>query len=197
MTDNEDSFNLQPPPENRREETNARKRAWRMANPDKVKAIKKRCREKDPVKYSAQRHASYEAHKEERKADTRNRRLADPEKAKASDKASREKNRDKILARSRETYRTRYLGKAYDLTPEEQQAIEDEQGNCCPICDTPFIKDLGARHPCVDHDHVSGTVRGVLCRLCNMGIGQMRDDPKLLRAAARYLKKYKEPPDVT
>jgi len=39
----------------------------------------------------------------------------------------------------------------------------------------------------IDHDHLSGEVRGLLCGACNMGIGQLKDDPALLRAAATYI----------
>jgi hypothetical protein len=38
-----------------------------------------------------------------------------------------------------------------------------------------------------DHDHDTGAARGILCRNCNLAIGNMGDDPARLRAAARYL----------
>jgi len=42
-----------------------------------------------------------------------------------------------------------------------------------------------------DHDHRTGHARGFLCNHCNLGLGHFRDDIKLLRAAIRYLKRFK------
>jgi len=41
----------------------------------------------------------------------------------------------------------------------------------------------------VDHCHTTGEVRGLLCNRCNTGIGQFKDNPNILRSAARYLDK--------
>jgi hypothetical protein len=60
-----------------------------------------------------------------------------------------------------------------------------DQGGCCAICgtDTPGTSGIFA----VDHDHKTGKVRGLLCRSCNVGIGNLGDDPKRLKEAIRYL----------
>lgn len=52
----------------------------------------------------------------------------------------------------------------------------------CEICNSP--DNLVG-----DHSHNSGLARGILCRSCNLGIANFRDDIQLLNAAIRYLEK--------
>ena len=86
------------------------------------------------------------------------------------------------------------LMKHYGITPEQYAELFDSQGRCCAICKTD---EPGGRHKdsknrsdwhwAVDHDHVTGRVRGLLCDLCNRAIGFFRDDPEIIVAAARYV----------
>lgn len=71
----------------------------------------------------------------------------------------------------------------YGLTIAEGLELEAKSGGRCAICEEP------ARGSALswDHCHKSGELRGLLCNLCNAGIGMLRDDPKILRAAIRYL----------
>ena len=59
---------------------------------------------------------------------------------------------------------------------------------CCMICGISE-EELGRKLD-VDHCHASGKVRGVLCNPCNMMLGHAKDNAKLLKAAAQYLKEY-------
>ncbi len=60
----------------------------------------------------------------------------------------------------------------------------DAQGRRCAICGTPpKVRRLN-----IDHDHASGTVRGLLCAKCNRGLGWFRDRSHLLYTASLYLK---------
>jgi hypothetical protein len=59
------------------------------------------------------------------------------------------------------------------------------QDGVCKICSKP---PLDNPYLCVDHSHITGRVRGLLCTRCNTGLGQFEDDPELLMAAYKYLK---------
>lgn len=60
------------------------------------------------------------------------------------------------------------------------------QGGGCAICG----ESLGTRALPIDHDHNTGTNRGILCSLCNGGLGMFRDRTALLESAIQYLEKY-------
>lgn len=74
--------------------------------------------------------------------------------------------------------RLRYL---HGLSIAEYEALLIAQSGRCSVCDVPL------KLPFVDHCHVKGHVRGMLCRGCNSGIGFFKDSPTLLRSAIQYL----------
>lgn len=77
------------------------------------------------------------------------------------------------------------LKKKYGMTPEDYNDMLHSQGYRCAICDTEeWAVERGLR---VDHDHDDGHVRGLLCNKCNLGLGNFKDDPSLLRKALDYL----------
>jgi len=69
----------------------------------------------------------------------------------------------------------------YGLSAEQFDLLVLEHGGRCGICAAQLVK-LN-----VDHDHVTGQIRGLLCSLCNRALGFFRDDPSRLRSAAHYL----------
>lgn len=84
----------------------------------------------------------------------------------------------------RKTYVKRYAMPP-GVNPEEKHKIRGLREIVeCVICGEPEKK---GKQLAIDHDHATGLIRGVLCQRCNMGIGQFRDSPELLRFAALYL----------
>lgn len=77
----------------------------------------------------------------------------------------------------------------YGLTREEFEGLLLSQGHRCanPGCRTPDPGDNGDWH--VDHDHVTGEVRGILCHHCNTAIGLLEDSQERAAGLAKYLAK--------
>ena len=59
--------------------------------------------------------------------------------------------------------------------------------NNCQICN----KEVEGTKRHIDHCHSTGTVRGILCRKCNLGLGHFRDNENHLKSAIEYLNKFK------
>lgn len=57
----------------------------------------------------------------------------------------------------------------YDITLNEYNQMFTDQNGCCAICETPQ-SELKIRLA-VDHDRVTGKVRGLLCPSCNIKLG--------------------------
>lgn len=71
----------------------------------------------------------------------------------------------------------------YGVSASEVDAMVSTQEGKCPLCDRP----LEGKRPCVDHDHNTGRVRGVLCHRCNIRLGGW-DDLEWRKRALEYLK---------
>lgn len=74
------------------------------------------------------------------------------------------------------------LMRKYKLTRDEYNKMYDNQNSCCAICGVHRSVLL------VDHNHISGQVRLLLCIKCNAGLGQFNDSIDLLNKAIQYLK---------
>lgn len=150
---------------------NTRSRAWRGANRAKVRTQARGYYAGDPEVQRARCRAWRIANRDKAKACTLAWRAANPDKAQASARAYKHANRKKALA------------SRYRLTPAQVDEMHIKQDGRCAICLTP-------RKLCVDHNHATRIVRALLCHNCNTGIGQLKEDPGLLRAAAEYLERH-------
>jgi hypothetical protein len=81
------------------------------------------------------------------------------------------------------------LGWYYGIALEEYNKIFELQKGCCAICgihQSELKQSLS-----IDHDHETGEVRGLLCHLCNRGLGYFKDDVNIITKASDYLKNCK------
>lgn len=83
--------------------------------------------------------------------------------------------------------RARNLKRMFGMTLEEYDEKLFLQNNVCKICKKQCKT---GKRLAVDHDHVSGKIRDLLCTNCNQGLGKFQDNPELLEKAAEYLKKW-------
>jgi hypothetical protein len=77
-----------------------------------------------------------------------------------------------------------HLKSKYHISTVTYNAMDILQGFRCAICNN----DKGNyQHLFIDHCHKSGEIRGLLCRNCNLVIGNAKDSITILRKAASYL----------
>lgn len=82
------------------------------------------------------------------------------------------------------------LKKEYGITPEKYKEMLEQHQHKCAICNKT-AKDQEKRLS-IDHCHTSGNIRGILCDVCNRGLGYFQDSIANLIKAIDYLKKHKK-----
>lgn len=99
-------------------------------------------------------------------------------------KANPERHKTTALAyedRNKDRRKDQRLLRQHGITLELFNAMLASQRGICSICGkTPKKFD-------VDHDHVTGVIRGLLCNSCNQGLGYFHDDIEAMRSAITYL----------
>lgn len=81
--------------------------------------------------------------------------------------------------------RARHRLRKYGITARQYATLLEAQGGRCRICGQQGTEPWQL---CVDHNHVTGAVRGLLCAGCNSGLGYFKDSSNLMRLAIAYLK---------
>ncbi len=101
-------------------------------------------------------------------------------------------NKDGVKCRkcAKDGLRKRKLFNSYGLTLEKYNTLFESQNLRCAICKSDNSGTEREWH--IDHDHVSGKTRSILCHHCNLALGHAKDNPKLLRKMADYIESYNE-----
>lgn len=89
----------------------------------------------------------------------------------------------------------RNIKRKYNLTREQYDEKLKNQNYVCAICgngETAPNRASGLKGLAVDHNHVTGLIRDLLCWRCNATIGKINEDIELLEKMKQYLIKYKE-----
>lgn len=105
--------------------------------------------------------------------------LAHPEKSKAQMKRWKKENPEKV--------RSARLKYKYGIDLNQYNLMLEEQGGVCAICNR-----LNYRNLSVDHDHKTGMVRGLLCDQCNVSLGLLGEDIRVIERILIYLNKWKK-----
>lgn len=92
----------------------------------------------------------------------------------------------KIYEKNKNNYKEKKLIKAYGITLKEYNNRISRQNGVCAICKNENPPNSGSL--AVDHDHITGKVRGLLCIMCNRGLGNFYDNVEYLQSAIEYLK---------
>ena len=93
--------------------------------------------------------------------------------------------RNKKYPYDKNAHRIIHIRNRYGLEWEDLVKIYEKQGKKCKICDSYLILLTKEIH--LDHDHITGKLRGLLCGSCNRGLGQFKDNINLLQKAIDYL----------
>lgn len=94
---------------------------------------------------------------------------------------------------NKQKVRNSKLKRKFGINLEEKEKLFSLQNHQCAICKTK--ENIRDRDWDVDHCHITGKVRGILCSNCNRGLGLFKDDPSTLLSAFAYLKKHVEHSD--
>jgi hypothetical protein len=85
-----------------------------------------------------------------------------------------------------ERSRASYLKSEYGITVEEYDRLLALQAGVCAVCGQEE-RAKNKKTLAVDHDHVTGAVRGLLCHSCNIALGMLGDDPARIARLREYL----------
>jgi hypothetical protein len=132
---------------------------------------------------------SRQEHLEDRRAYDRKRYREDPVRRAYTRAVSARSHARRLAAdpeKEKARLRHQYLKATYGITSARFAEMLADQGGGCAICHRPNSE---RRHLSVDHDHVTGQVRGLLCDPCNRLLAEGRDSEAILRSAIDYLRK--------
>jgi hypothetical protein len=87
----------------------------------------------------------------------------------------------------KERQRSNHLMRLYGISSEDYDTLLREQGGVCAICHQESDTDGKNARLHVDHDHVTGKVRSLLCYRCNVAMGFLSENKDRIYQILDYL----------
>lgn len=110
-------------------------------------------------------------------------------KGRDQDKLARKRRQKRSPEEAKMHNRSYYIEKRHGVSPEQYNTMIEIQENKC-ACRGEDLSKFPYKHIHVDHDHETGLARGILCRNCNLAIGNLMDNSKIAQKAVDYLHKF-------
>lgn len=89
--------------------------------------------------------------------------------------------------RNHTAQRVYYLKRQYGITTEDYDRMLAAQNGCCAVCGSDSPGDGRKHYFDIDHNHVTGKIRGLLCRPCNIAVGCLKESVDTAMSVAAYL----------
>lgn len=157
---------------------------WKELHKEEVKEYTKKYNElhREELKEYSKKYR--ESHKDESSIYQKEYRLKNLTKITEQKKLYYSNNRDRLKL----VLKNNHLKRSYGITLTDKLFMLERQNSRCLIC----LIFMEFKDSCVDHNHVTGKVRGLLCNSCNQGIGFLKADngSKLFLKTIDYLKIY-------
>lgn len=141
---------------------------------------------------SEQKRQYYKKNEDKIKEQSQQRYKKNKDKINEQHRQYREKNKDKTNEQSRQYRKNnkdeineRQRQRLYGLINGGYNQLFQQQNGCCAICgkhQSKLSQVLG-----VDHNHITGKIRGLLCKRCNVGLGNFEENINSLQGAINYL----------
>jgi hypothetical protein len=201
-----------------KEQIAAYRKEYRKKNKEQIAAYGKKYYEKNKEQIAVYGKEYYEKNKKQLVSKAKEYNKLNKEKIAARHKEYNEKNKEQVAATRKEWYRKNRVDiledqrknykskkqqikctireKKYGVSAEDYDTMLEEQDNKCKICFVSFTT-LSSQQIHVDHCHTTNQVRGLLCNLCNTGLGFFKDNTETLANAIVYLEHTQEEQDET
>jgi hypothetical protein len=151
----------------------------------------KRYREKNKEKRNEYSKKYYQENLDKIKEYGQDYRTFTKEEKKEYDKKYRQENGDKLkVVKKRQydysKYRQNVLKRKYNITLDDYNKMLQEQDGKCWTCSVK-AEDTKSKVLVVDHNHLTGEVRGLLCNFCNTAIGLLKESQETIEKVSKYL----------